>query len=343
MTEPASLSLAAEPLLLPTEAYLVPSLPVIWFGVVVFALTMYVALDGFDFGIGMLYATRSNDHERETLLSAFGPVWDANEVWLVAFGTMLLAAFPRVYSRLLSEHYVIVMAFVLALLFRGVGPELLEQHEGERWQQACELSFVAGSTLAPFFLGTLAAGWLFAVPLVSLPAVLTGVGVVALSVVTGSAFVAAKTDPDFAASIARYGQIATVVYLGGVLALLGVVALRNAGGVAGIILSLPVFAVVGASASAGGAGIAFASRGRYRAWLIAAFSLPILLGALVAVVLYPVLYPATGLTVEAAVVSPLALNLTTVLGLPVLVVVLWYFKFLYSVFGGPIEADGYGQ
>ena len=343
MTEPVSLSLSTGPLLLPTEAYLVPSLPVIWFGVVMFALTMYVALDGFDFGIGMLYATCSNEHDRETLLSAFGPVWDANEVWLVAFGTMLLAAFPRVYSKLLSEHYLIVMGFVLALLFRGVGPELREQQEGERWQRACELSFVAGSALAPFLFGALAAGWLFAAPLVSLPAVLTGVGVVALSMVTGSAFLAAKTDPGLAASVARYGQAATVVYLGGVLVLLAIVLIRNAGGAADTILSLPVLAVVGASAIAGVLGVAFASQGRYRAWLIAAFSLPILLGALVAVVLYPVIYPATGLTVEAAIVSPLALNLTTVLGLPVLVVVLWYFKFLYGVFGGPIAADGYGH
>jgi len=87
--------------LLPVDAYLVESLPEVWFGAVLFALGMYVVLDGFDFGIGMLYATRTDEHERETFLAGFGPVWDANEVWLVAFGTMLLAAFPRVYSRLL--------------------------------------------------------------------------------------------------------------------------------------------------------------------------------------------------------------------------------------------------
>ena len=341
MTDPASI--ATGPLLLPTESYLVSSLPTVWFGVVTFALTMYVALDGFDFGIGILYATRSDEDDRETLLSAFGPVWDANEVWLVAFGTMLLAAFPRVYSKLLSEHYLIVMGFVLALLFRGVGPELREQRDNERWQRACELSFVGGSALAPFLFGALAAGWLFAAPLISLPTLLTGVGVVALSVVTGAAFLAAKTDPGLAASVARYGQAATAVYLGGVLALLAVVVLRNAGGTAETILSVPVLAVVGASAIAGLAGVVFAAREQYRAWLIAAFSLPALLGALVGLLLYPVIYPATGLTVDAAVVSPLALNLTTVLGLPVLVVVLWYFKYLYGVFGGTVATDGYGQ
>lgn len=83
--------------LLPVDAYLVESLPEIWFGAVLFALGMYVVLDGFDFGIGMLYATQTDERERETFLAAFGPVWDANEVWVVAFGTMLLASFPRVY------------------------------------------------------------------------------------------------------------------------------------------------------------------------------------------------------------------------------------------------------
>jgi len=106
---------------IPVDAYLVASLPEVWFGVVMFALGMYLVLDGFDFGIGLLYATRNTEHERETLLSAFGPVWDANEVWLVAFGTMLLAAFPRVYSRLLADHYLLAIGFVLALLFRGLG------------------------------------------------------------------------------------------------------------------------------------------------------------------------------------------------------------------------------
>jgi len=95
---------------LPVDAYLVESLPEVWFGAVLFALGMYVVLDGFDFGIGMLYATRTDEHERETFLAGFGPVWDANEVWLVAFGTTLLGAFPAAYAALLSEHYLLALA-----------------------------------------------------------------------------------------------------------------------------------------------------------------------------------------------------------------------------------------
>ncbi|MFW5955812.1 MAG: cytochrome d ubiquinol oxidase subunit II [Halorhabdus sp.] len=331
-----------EPLLLPVDAYLVPSLPEIWFGAVMFALAMYVVLDGFDFGIGMLYATRDDDHDRETMLAAFGPIWDANEVWLVAFGTMLLAAFPDVYSRLLADNYLIALGFVLALLFRGVGPELREQREDERWRRACDWSFVGGSAFAPLLFGVLAGSWVFDVGALSLPALLTGVGLVAVSAVTGAAFIAAKTGPTLAGEMRDLGVLATVVYLAGVVVLLAVVVATDAGGAAGTILSIPGVAIVGLSVVAGVGGIVLALGERYRAWLVSALALPALLSALVALLLYPTIYPATGLTVSDAVVSPLALNLTTVLGFPVLLVVLWYFKFLYGVFSGPIESEGYG-
>jgi cytochrome d ubiquinol oxidase subunit II len=328
---------------LPVDAYLVDSLPEIWFGVVLFALGMYVVLDGFDFGIGMLYATRESEHDRETFLAAFGPVWDANEVWLVAFGTTLLAAFPRVYSRLLADHYLLSIGFVLALLFRGLGPELREQRDDERWQRYCDYSFVGGSALAPLLFGTLAGRWVFDVTTLSLPALLTGVGLVVVSVVTGAAFLAAKSEPAVASDLRRYGVAATLAYLAVVVALLGTVVLTDAGGAADTILSVPAAAVVVLSVVAGLGGSALAGRGEYRAWLASALALPALLSVLVALLLYPAVYPPTGLTVRAAVVSPLALNLVTVLGLPVLLLVLWYFKFLYGVFSGPVEREGYGE
>ncbi|SEW34898.1 cytochrome d ubiquinol oxidase subunit II [Halobacterium jilantaiense] len=326
--------------LLPVDAYLVESLPEIWFGAVLFALGMYVVLDGFDFGIGMLYATRTDEHERETFLAGFGPVWDANEVWLVAFGTMLLAAFPRVYSRLLADNYLLTIGFVLALLFRGLGPELREQRDDEQWQRYADYAFVGGSVFAPLLFGMLAGRWLF--DGATLPMVLTGVGLVAVSVVTGAAFLAAKTEPGLAAELRTYGIGATVAYLGGVVVLLGTVVLTDAGGVADTILSGPVAAVVALSVAAGVGGSLLARRGQYRAWLVSALALPTLLTVLIALLLYPAIYPPTGLLVREAVVSPLALNLVTVLGFPVLVVVLWYFKFLYGVFSGPIEREGYG-
>ncbi|WP_434523189.1 cytochrome d ubiquinol oxidase subunit II [Halorubrum sp. AS12] len=324
-----------------TDAYLVDALPEIWFVAVMFSLAMYVVLDGFDFGIGMLYATRTDDHEKETFLTAFGPVWDANEVWVVAFGTMLLAAFPRVYSRVLADHYLIAIGFVLALLFRGLGPELREQRTDERWKRYCDYSFIGGSFVAPLLFGTLAGRWVFDAPTLSLPALLTGAGLVTVSVVTGAAFLAAKTGPAVASDLRKYGITATLAYFLGVVALLATVVVTDAGGAADTVLSLPAGGIVVASVVAGIGGSVFARRGEYRAWLVSALALPALLSLLVALLLYPTMYPPTGLTIREAVVSPLALNLVTLLGFPSLLLVLWYFKFLYGVFSGPIEGGGY--
>jgi cytochrome d ubiquinol oxidase subunit II len=331
-----------EPLFIPVESYLIPSLPTVWLGVVMFTVAMYVALDGFDFGIGILYALREDEHERETMLAAFGPVWDANEVWLVAFGTTLLAAFPVVYSRLLSEHYLVAIGIVLALLFRGLGPELREQREDDQWQRACDGLFVSGSLLAPLFIGMLVGSWVFAAGTLSLPSLLTGVGLIALSITSGAAFLAAKTDGDLREAMRSYGIRSTLAYLGGVVVLLAVVVATDAGGAADTILSVPGVAVVVLSVAVAVGGIVAATRETDRAWFASAMALSGLLVALVALLLYPTVYPPDGLTIEEAVVSPLALNLTTLLGLPVLLVVLWYFKFLYGVFAGPIESEGYG-
>jgi len=327
------------PLMLSTEQYLVPSLPTIWFGVVMFTLAMYVALDGFDFGIGMLYAAR-DEHDRETLLAAFGPVWDANEVWLVAFGTTLLAAFPPIYSRLLSEHYLLAIAIVIGLVFRGVSPELREQREDNDWQRVCDRLFVFGSAITPLLLGMLVGSWIFGTPALSAPSLLTGIGLVALSLTSGAAFVAAKTDGSLAADMVRYGTASTLAYLGGVVALLAVVLWTDPVGVRSLLLTTSAVAVVLGSVVLGAGGIILARLERHRLWFASTVGLSALLVALVARLLYPTIYPANGLTVETAVVSPLALNLVTVLGLPVLVLVLWYFKFLYGVFAGPIDEQG---
>ena len=330
-----------EPLLIPVDRYLIDSLPTVWFGVVLFALAMYIALDGMDFGIGMLYATR-DEEDRETLLAAFGPIWDANEVWIVAFGTTLLAAFPPVYARLLSEHYLLAIAIVMALLLRGVAPELREQREEPAWHRRCDQLFVLGSAITPLLLGVLVGSWIFGTAVLSAPSLLTGVGVVALCLTSGAAFLASKTRGRLADDMVRYGTYSTAAYLGGVVVLLAVVYWLNPTDVRSLLATLPAAAVVLGSVLFGVGGVVLARRGRHGRWFASTVGLSFLLVGLVATLLYPTIYPASGLTIDAVVVSPLALNLTTILGLPVLGLVLWYFKFLYSTFAGPVDADGYG-
>jgi cytochrome d ubiquinol oxidase subunit II len=329
--------------LLPADQYLVAALPEIWAGAVVFALGMYLVLDGIDFGIGMLFATCEGEADRETLLAAFGPVWDANEVWLVAFATMLLAAFPPVYARLLADHYFLVIGFVLALVFRGLGPELREQRPETQWKRSCDRAFIGGSVVAPLLFGLFAGSWVFDVPALSVPAALTGVAVVAVSVATAAAFLGTKTKAPLTAAMRRHGSAATVVYMVGLLVLVTTVVVADRGGAAETFLTFPGSAVVGMSVAMGIGATLLASRGADRAWLVSSLSLPVLLTLLVALLLFPQLYPPRGLTISEAVVSPVALNLVSVLGFPVLVLVLWYFTLLYRIFSGPIEAAGYGS
>lgn len=331
-----------DPLLIPVDRYVIGSLPSVWFGVVMFTLAMYVALDGMDFGIGMLFATR-DEHDRETLLAAFGPIWDANEVWLVAFGTTLLAAFPPVYSRLLSEHYLLAIATVMTLLVRGVAPELREQRDDRDWQRSCDRLFVFGSTITPLLLGTLVGSWVFGTAVFTLPSLLTGLALVALCVTSGASFLAAKTSGSLADEMTRYGTVSTGVYLVVVVVLLAVVSVADPANARSALTTLPAVAAIAASVAFGVGGVTAARWGRHRLWFAASLGLSFALVGLVAVLLYPTIYPASGLAIDAVVVSPLALNVTTVLGLPVLLLVLWYFVFLYRTFAGPVDGDGYGS
>ena len=331
----------AVPLL--TDSYLVPWLPELWFGLVMLTVAMYVLLDGIDFGIGMLYSTHESETERETFLAAFGPIWKANKVWLVAFGTMLLAAFPPVYARLLSEHYLLSIAIVIALIFRGVAPKLREQREDERWNRRWDRSFVVGSVLAPFLIGALVGSWVFASGTVSLPSFFTGLLVVSLAAANGAAFLAIKTDGDFRESMAAKGQYLSAAYTGVVVLTLGTVLALDAGGIREAIFTVPVLAIVVLTVVFGIAAPLSAYRRSYRGWFLSGVALALLLALLVAVLLYPTIYPAAGLTISDAVVSPIPLNMVSILGLPVLALVLWYFSYLYRVFSGPVDLEeGYG-
>lgn len=328
------------------DGYLVPWLPEFWFGVVIFTLAMYVFLDGFDFGIGIVYPLARNEREQEALLAAFGPVWKANEVWLVGFGTILLGAFPPVYARLLSEHYLLAIAIVLALLFRGVSVKLREERDDEVWVRTCDWVFVAGSVISPFLIGTLVGSWIFASGTVSVPALATGVLLVALSATSGTAFLGIKTRGELRDRMADHGRVAAAIYLGAVVVALAVLLALDVRGLRALVFTPGVLLPVVATVAFGIVTIASASRRAYRGWFAGAAGLSLSLVGLVATLLYPTIYPVADLAVREAVVSPIPLNLLTVLGLPLLLLVVGYFLYLYRVFEGAVDVEdeegGYG-
>jgi cytochrome d ubiquinol oxidase subunit II len=334
MTSPAALS--AGPLF---------GLPLadLWFALLFFIFGMFLFLDGFDFGIGVLFATREDDHEKEQLLAAIGPFWDGNEVWLVVFGGALFAAFPSVYANLFSKYYLLMFAILAALGLRGLAPEMYEERTDARWRRTWGASFVVGSAATPFLLGVFVLNWLVgAAGLVSVPGVVGGAAVLALMVADGAAFLGLKTRGSLRDDASRYGVRAAVAYLVLVAATLVAVyattpALQSAL-VAPVVVALVAVSVLGTAV--------YVVATRQRRYYVAFASVAVLVAALVsvvAVVMYPAVDRAAALTVQDAIVSTLPLNLMTIMAAVMMPIVLSYFAVLYSVFSGPIEGgETYG-
>lgn len=309
----------------------------LWFVLLFFIFATFLFLDGFDFGVGALFATREDEHEREQLLAAIGPFWDGNEVWLVVFGGAMFAAFPSVYANLFSRHYLLMFGILGALILRGLAPEMYEQREDERWLRWWGRSFVVGSVATPFLVGLFTANWLLgATTLVTPVGVVVGLTLVALTVVDGVAFLRLKVRGELRTDLRIDGYRALAAYLSLVVATL-----------VGIYLVEPAFRSALRSPSLLGlvsltlllaAGYAVATRhDRYYAAFITTAGLVFTLVAIVAALLYPIIDPAVGWTVARAIVPPLSLNLLTIGAALLLPLVFLYFVVLYSAFSGPIE------
>ena len=127
-------------------------LPVIWALIIAFGLMMYVVMDGFDLGIGILFPFISDRTDRDTMVNTVAPVWDGNETWLVLGGAALMGAFPLAYSVLLSALYLPLFFMLTGLILRGVAFEFrFKADEAHRpiWDRA----FAFGSYLATFSQG----------------------------------------------------------------------------------------------------------------------------------------------------------------------------------------------
>ena len=138
----------------------------IWFWFVAFMLTTYVALDGFDIGVGILhlFVTRTDD-ERRLTLRTIGPVWDGNEVWLIAGGGTLFFAFPLVYASSFSGFYLPLMIVLWLLILRGISIELRSHINLRVWRSFFDGLFSFASALLAIFFGAALANVIRGVPL----------------------------------------------------------------------------------------------------------------------------------------------------------------------------------
>ena len=120
----------------------------LWFWIVAVMITAYVVLDGFDLGAGVIYliAAKTNE-ERRKVLSAIGPVWDGNEVWLLAAGGTLYFAFPQLYASSFSGFYLPLMIVLWLLMLRAIGIEFRAHIEASVWQGFFDVVFAGSSIL----------------------------------------------------------------------------------------------------------------------------------------------------------------------------------------------------
>lgn len=138
-------------------------LPLIWFVIIVFSTMMYVVMDGFDLGIGILFPLVKHSRDRDLMMNSVAPVWDGNETWLVLGGAALLGAFPLAYAVILDALAIPLTLMLLGLIFRGVAFEFRFKASAEK-QHIWDKAFIGGSLIATFTQGMVVGAFIHGFP-----------------------------------------------------------------------------------------------------------------------------------------------------------------------------------
>jgi cytochrome bd ubiquinol oxidase subunit II len=206
----------------------------LWYALLALMLTVYVVLDGFDFGAGLAHlAVARTDDERRTVFAAIGPIWDGNEVWLVTSGGVLFFAFPRAYAAAFSGFYLPLMMVLWLLIVRGLSIEFRGQWANPLWRTFFDTSFAISSGLLAFVLGASLGNVIRGVPVggdgfvaplfgaggaLDVYTVLVGLFAVAALALHGAAYLAWKCDGQlYGRSRRLLGRLVPAVALGLVL------------------------------------------------------------------------------------------------------------------------------
>ncbi len=138
---------------------MIVDLPLIWAGLLALAVLLYVVLDGFDLGIGLLFPFAGSDKDRDVMMASIAPVWDGNETWLVFGGAGLMVAFPAAYAVLMPALYLPVMFMLAGLILRGVAFEF-RLHGRARGRPFWTWAFSVGSLIATLAQGFVLGGFI---------------------------------------------------------------------------------------------------------------------------------------------------------------------------------------
>ena len=198
----------------------------LWTLIIGFGVFMYVLLDGFDLGVGILFPLMRSERDRDLAINSVAPIWDGNETWLVLGGVALLAVFPLAYAIIIPALYFPILLMLLGLIFRGVAFEF--RVAAVRWRHLWNRAFFGGSLVATYFQGVVLgmfvegfnidgrhfAGtsfdWVQPFPL------LTGVGLVFGYTLLGAGWLVMKTEgelQDWARHKGRFALIGVLAFI----------------------------------------------------------------------------------------------------------------------------------
>ncbi len=327
----------------------------VWFVLIAFLWIGFFFLEGFDFGVGALaLLSGRDDAERREMLGTIGPVWDADEAWLVTGGIAIFAAFPLWYAAVFPAAYLPLMLVVACLIVRGVAIEYRSKKPEHKWRTVWDVAIAVSSILLATLFGVFWAGMVHGIPIDSTGAftgesllsfingysVLGGVTLLLFSLAHGASFVAIKTTGDLSR---RQGRLAVWLALATTLAMAAFSVwtyVAFSGGDVGA-LAVGVVAVVAIAAAT----VAHA-RGQHLAgfWLdavaVAGFVGQIFLA------LYPNALPSTtqggfNLTLADAAASENSLTLITIVALVGMPLVITYQAWSFWVFRGRLRRDDF--
>jgi cytochrome d ubiquinol oxidase subunit II len=337
-------------------------LPLIWAAVLAVGVLMYVVLDGFDLGIGMLFPFAADPAERDAMMASIAPVWDGNETWLVLGGGGLLVAFPDAYAILMPALYLPVTLMLMGLILRGVAFEF-RLHGRRRGKRFWTIAFAAGSYMATLAQGFVLGGFIQGIKVAddrfigqpldwaSPYTLVVALGLVAGYMLLGAGWLIIKTEGPLHERARGWAQKAAVA-VGLILAAVSIatlfihplVALRWGVGPQGALdqrrllplLPIPLMGLVGLMMAFLGAR---SSEAHAHTPMVGAF-MAFLSGYVgLAVGFMPFVVP-YALTYEQAASSPQALALVLVGVVILLPFILGYTAWVYWVFRGKVAAGG---
>lgn len=328
-------------------------LPEVWFVLVAVLWTGFFFLEGFDFGVGMLSRVLGSDEsERSQMLTAIGPVWDADEVWLVTGGIAIFAAFPAWYAALFPAAYIPLLLVIVAIIVRAVAIEYRSKRPGPRWRARWDTAVAVASLLLAFLFGVFWAGIVHGIPLddsgqfvgrsllsfLNGYSILGGLTLLTFSLAHGATFLALKTTGPVRGRNERWATRFDVV-AGALMTAFAVWTYWAYSRDDAVALAVGILAVVAMF-------VALVANMRIRPF-IAFWAHGVAIAAFVAqmfIALYPNVLPSTldpagSLTVTGAAASPYSLTVITVVAAIALPLVIAYQAWSFWVFRKRITVE----